>query len=1448
MSDKGKLLELTQTKKNEGVQLSIHQPVGSTNKYVQQFDAVPEFWQHLKGLRSIDLIAELIQNELDANASHTNIIFNIQEMTCHGDGETVDEDGWKRLSYITGAGNLVPRKRNSIGVKNHGLKACFLIGDDINVRSNYKFINQTLYKDGLSAHPSPGTYKYPYPDETAPQKGCFIEVPYRIKKLVVNVGEPLDLSPPSEEMIEDLFLQACRDMPQRFIASLRPGIREHYIIDLTHHRLGTARFTFNCGRQRSFQSFKLYNRTCKVSGNIQDLPDELRENCVLFTIKIPQDSNREIPEFYKARGRRFFSEISWRIDKRGRPCVTSGCRRYPIEYGPNGTLASTGVGVNFSGPYISDLERRGRTEESQFNDLIDDICKSILIKFLRDKLIPQHGAKALELIINPVNQDDDVLQDMIERALKFRSLPIANRIGPIKIRKNPKGLKKGRKLLHFGPRPKSTGEVKRIVSPVFTWEKDKISTFLAELCPNSEDQIDPTVPGPILRLLAENNCEGWNFNHINFGENDAIDRFQPTRDTNYFPWMSEKSWRDSLGDPHIACLYLDVVMAVDKSAENFTDDDLAELKKDAYLPDSSCSAIPVVELYSGVNLPVGLPVRDMPSILHPKLAKHRIFKKKTWKLPHFTFSQFINKADIEHMDKKTRKSFWNWLRVNWKSVPRSDLTRIAQLPVWPDKSGSLVSLSELCEPHTKSIGTILKDVLHRPNSQVFEIGHVKKAKRGKLSVRAKPEYAEVLDFLQAGLAKLPRDRALSYEERKEFHKLEKELATLSQVSSIRIHLENCREKAIALDGNGYLCHVEELVRVDRQNKNLWLPNEYIIDRQMGALDHVDGWGPKPFPSTDQILKTLEHDAHRKSALLPRLQAYLKAAKQEDENMPLKDRIVDIKCIPHDDTFRSPGELAFKGSHGDYWGSWKHRISGKGLSADVQKVYRLIGVLGGEPSTENSLAFFKWLNKQKQSAISDHMACIIRHINHYNGPVSWWDEYPECPCIPVKMINGGLELCSRVAATNQRSMVVIPDFEVLVEAISIEPASPSIKLAILSHPSVNTPITERLRQIGVRSLRSRAGDPISVYGEKGHAAPQRILSELKKLRSELMSRQLKKRLDEREIDTNKCRLRNHWKDRLDMINGINIAPAVTATFNIFRCRYTLQMNEAIDKQTGIIWLTDCNENMEDMFYQAVTELIFEDPPKYLPSVLKDAVRCEFREDVIHVTEQNVIYEDDIDERNDFYYENEKGDEPGATGQTHHGSQPDRKKNIPKSGNIPIHIAATQGAHKASGKGQEYGTSLDSAREASRLEDVQRRDLKENQYAWHCQICLAAHTTEQLAPVDSYVDIAENRSAVMKAHHPDQVDPGGARHAGNMLILCNYHHKLIGDALSRQDVTDALRGSMQGYEIVFKSHVDGKLLEKTVLGKVVSIDIPLTGETIRCFFTNSHAKYWIEKASI
>jgi hypothetical protein len=93
--------------------------------FVTEADWVPAFWNFLAGLDRDDLIAELVQNDLDQAATRTVISFEQDRLICEGNGNPVDAEGWLRLRKLHGAGHTVPAKRGKIGVKNHGLKDRF---------------------------------------------------------------------------------------------------------------------------------------------------------------------------------------------------------------------------------------------------------------------------------------------------------------------------------------------------------------------------------------------------------------------------------------------------------------------------------------------------------------------------------------------------------------------------------------------------------------------------------------------------------------------------------------------------------------------------------------------------------------------------------------------------------------------------------------------------------------------------------------------------------------------------------------------------------------------------------------------------------------------------------------------------------------------------------------------------------------------------------------------------------------------------------------------------------------------------------------------------------------------------------------------------------------------------------------------------------------------------
>ena len=124
---------------------------------------------------------------------------------------------------ILGAGDEVPAKRSRFGVKNHGLKAAFTIGDEIRLMSSGQTIVQTLYAKGRNMPPHPGASEHPMEDPQAPTKGCRVIVQYRDADLEPTQGEAIKLDAVDVDEIETLFESACASLPEQFAGIVSPG-------------------------------------------------------------------------------------------------------------------------------------------------------------------------------------------------------------------------------------------------------------------------------------------------------------------------------------------------------------------------------------------------------------------------------------------------------------------------------------------------------------------------------------------------------------------------------------------------------------------------------------------------------------------------------------------------------------------------------------------------------------------------------------------------------------------------------------------------------------------------------------------------------------------------------------------------------------------------------------------------------------------------------------------------------------------------------------------------------------------------------------------------------------------------------------------------------------------------------------------------------------------------
>ena len=185
-----------------------------------------------------------------------------------------------------------------------------------------------------------------------------------------------------------------------------------------------------------------------------------------------------------------------------------------------------------------------------------------------------------------------------------------------------------------------------------------------------------------------------------------------------------------------------------------------------------------------------------------------------------------------------------------------------------------------------------------------------------------------------------------------------------------------------------------------------------------------------------------------------------------------------------------------------------------INAETQRLYRLVGVVGGTPNFVSSRRFFQWLASQDTDVVAEHADQILRHINHESGPRAWSDEFPQVPFIMVESDGGRVRLVTKADATKSRSKVVIPDFVELEEAIRQHPTRRPVEMAIVERPRVTEPVTARLREFGLRTLSDYVGDPVGAVGTgKTNLLPSNFdfKAILDALQSGLKGRQLQKRL-------------------------------------------------------------------------------------------------------------------------------------------------------------------------------------------------------------------------------------------------------------------------------------------------------------------------------------------------
>ena len=314
----------------------------------------------------------------------------------------------------------------------------------------------------------------------------------------------------------------------------------------------------------------------------------------------------------------------------------------------------------------------------------------------------------------------------------------------------------------------------------------------------------------------------------------------------------------------------------------------------------------------------------------------------------------------------------------------------------------------------------------------------------------------------------------------------------------------------------------------------------------------------------------------------------------------------------------------------------------------------------------------------------------------------------------------------------------------------------------------------------------------------------------------------------DLNKSQNKLRSNWRERLSGVKSVKTADTVTAKYRLSRREFPVETAGRLDLESETLWLRSGPE-MEESFFDVIADLIFEQPQQYLGSVLQRAYKMELRERNPRLMPEEGGSQDEpnIDEP-------EYSGDLTSTTESHPIPTPDSSKNFPSPSPIP---SSSRGSTNPG-----ITTKTNSNRTQPADELAQIANLKENQYAWHCQACLSAAEPKTLAPASSYAYLHQNWRQIMEAHHCDQVGAGGARHAGNLLLLCNFHHHLLGDAVSRGEVVHSFH-SMIDHVVAFQSDSGSGQI---VSGKLVKVHPPQRKNAISLFFTQEHLEYWKIKA--
>jgi hypothetical protein len=1343
--------------------------------------AVVGQWLHEVDL--IDLVVELVQNDLDAGATRTVIDFGERALICEGNGRPFDKKGWLRLESVLGAGGEVEAKKDGIGSKNHGLRSAFLLADRIGVQSGGLRADLTV-RGNLK---KPARFKPAYwpriEDATSPLRGTRITAPYRTKPLRRPDGDNTLLEPPTSDELDALWQEAVEEAAERFLTASTPGEAWSYTLVLARHGKASHELRYDC-KPLSGALRGLWARTCRLL--VRGTPAKIvaRRHALKFPIAVTDGG--KIPKLFRSRGR-LYGELSWSVSSRNKLHTAFGRLRYPIAF--PGEETRSGHGFDISAPFIAGRARHNVSNDGRNADLVVQGRKAMVEAGPR--LAKAYGAALGDLVRShaPREIDRKAERMLVSGWLDHGGISVivfVNGNFPKPVKSVPVGAGTAVVLARGSRRQAAIDETLCSLAaggdPVVSLEHaEVVLDILQDMVTNGDGRISRFDEEAAARAV--------------FIAEIQIDRRIGT---------------ETLLRAQAALACLDSL----RKGRDLPGSLVNDLSTKGGLPTYSEVAVIWATARRHDHTPPEIPGLRSPPVVHPHLKNAPILNQGPLTLKRFDLNDFVSTRNFSNVIDAGKLKFFNWLRDNAQALKASALARIAAYPIWPSSDGRFLPINAFCRPKARKLREILADNLVAPASSVITLLSTSSLPAGVLKIREQPTEEEVLGWHATRQAELGIESVSTL--RPKLDALEVALEWLWHRDPAVVKSMGPAHKTLSQAGE--LLPVATLHVPNANTLACGLPAKDLCRPKRAELYEYLGAYPKPTPSA--IVAALRDDPDP-AKLFIRLEAYrargLSPADLASESIILVDGVAHA------------GEtLAFAGEP-DFWGDWKIRLS----AGDVAQHHGLLaqlGVIRSNPTRDASLAFFRWLANQSRTVQREHHTQIARHWRERQiGPPSWAPLHLDVPCLPVTGKRQAFELVSLATARTAREDIYLDDFPEIRDSVLKESKA---RLTLIKAPGFQYSNLDVYAAISVPSLRRASGAPraISTSGEL-RLVPDLDL-ELSRLQSGVILASLKTRLPLHGIKLSD--LRTDWQKLMKALKGVRLSGGLTAVYRFLGASYEVPIAGGVDPASSLICLS-ADSDRQNEFYAVLAAHIFR------PGVGESSAWGLMR--AARDRRQLSLFETQNDEDGDDVEIGEAGraSEQGS-GDVHegHGLSPTKLKPVVPNphalGDITeaTFLKSTKRRRKAA-----VATTTDNQRNSVE-EEEQKRELKHNHYGYHCQACIGEMDVLKAAPPGTYVFSPGYRQRLLHAHHAHQMQNKGMIGGKNLIILCEYHHRIWGDRLSRENVLAGLSNAT-----IIRRHFPrdtaGKELERRE-GLLVVVTLDVEPFEAKLYFTKLHAAAW------